>query len=123
MIRLFKNFEKKDLAIILTIIVLVAFSVFLDLRMPEYMSEITRLVQTETSTMNEILIAGAHMIICAVGSLVCTIVVGYFSSLLSARFSRSIRRKIFAKVESFGIAEIKKFSTSSLITRTTNDVT
>ena len=123
MIRLFKNFEKKDIAIILTIIVLVAFSVFLDLRMPEYMSEITRLVQTETSTMNEILIAGAHMIICAVGSLVCTIVVGYFSSLLSARFSRSIRRKIFAKVESFGIAEIKKFSTSSLITRTTNDVT
>ncbi|MBR4694216.1 MAG: ABC transporter ATP-binding protein [Bacilli bacterium] len=123
MIRLFKNFEKKDLIIILTIIVLVAFSVFLDLRMPEYMSEITRLVQTETSTMNEILIAGAHMIICAVGSLVCTIVVGYFSSLLSARFSRSIRRKIFAKVESFGIAEIKKFSTSSLITRTTNDVT
>ena len=91
--------------------------------MPEYMSRITKLVQTEDSTMNEILIAGCHMLICAVGSLICTISVGYFTSLLAANFSRSVRRKIFAKVEDFGIAEIKKFSTSSLITRTTNDVT
>ena len=123
MIRLFKNFEKKDYYIIIGVISLVIFSVFLDLRMPEYMSEITRLVQTEDSTMQEILIAGGHMLICAVSSLVCTIVVGYLTSLLSARFSKSIRRKIFAKVEDFGLAEIKKFQTSSLITRTTNDVT
>jgi len=91
--------------------------------MPEYMSEITKLVQTENSTMKEILTAGAHMLLCAVLSLCCTILVGFFTSLLSARFSRSIRRKIFSKVEDFGINEIKKFSTSSLITRTTNDVT
>ena len=123
MLKLFKNFEKKDLVIIAIVFVLVVFSVFLDLRMPEYMSKITVLVQTEDSTMSEILKSGAHMLICAVGSLICTICVGYSTSLLSARFSRSIRRKIFAKVESFGIAEIKKFSTSSLITRTTNDVT
>ena len=81
------------------------------------------LVQTENSTMNEILIAGGHMVLCAVSSLICTIVVGYLTSLLSARFSRNVRRKIFSKVEDFGIAEIKKFQTSSLITRTTNDVT
>ena len=122
MIKLFKNLEKKDYFIMLGIAALVVFSVFLDLRMPEYMSEITRLVQTEDSTMNEILLAGGYMLICAVISLICTIVVGYLSSLLSARFSRSIRRKIFEKVESFGITEIKKFSTASLITRTTNDV-
>lgn len=122
MIKIFKNMEKKDLLIVLIVTALVVFSVFLDLRMPEYMSEITKLVQTEDSTMNEILKAGLYMIICAVLSLICTIIVGYLTSLLSARFSRTIRRKIFEKVESFGIAEIKKFSTSSLITRTTNDV-
>jgi len=123
MIKLFKNLEKKDFIIILFVALLVIFSVFLDLRLPEYMSDITRLVQTEDSTMNEILKSGGYMLLCAVSSLVCTIVVGYFTSLLSARFSRSIRKKIFEKVESFGISEIKKFSTASLITRTTNDVT
>ena len=123
MLKLFKNFEKKDYLIILVVFVLVIFSVFLDLRIPEYMSEITTLVQTENSTMNEILIAGGHMVLCAVSSLICTIVVGYLTSLLSARFSRNVRRKIFSKVEDFGIAEMKKFQTSSLITRTTNDVT
>ena len=123
MLRLFKNLEKRDLWIILVIATLVITSVFLDLRIPEYMSEITRLVQTEDSTMNEILISGGHMILCAVLSLICTITVGYFSSLLAAKFSRTMRRKIFEKVESFGINEIKKFKTSSLITRTTNDVT
>ena len=123
MIKLFKNFTKKELLLIACVVILVVFSVFLDLRTPEYMSEITKLVQTEDSTMKEILIAGGHMLLCAVLSLICTILVGFFTSLLSARFSRNIRRKIFTKVEDFGIAEIKKFSTSSLITRTTNDVT
>ena len=123
MIKLFKNLEKKDFIIILFVALLVIFSVFLDLRLPEYMSDITRLVQTEDSTMNEILKSGVFMLLCAVSSLICTIVVGYFTSLLSARFSRSIRKKIFEKVESFGVSEIKKFSTASLITRTTNDVT
>ena len=123
MIKLFKNLSKRDLSIILFVIILVTFSVFLDLKLPEYMSEITILVQTEGSSMNEILRVGQHMIICAIGSLICTICTGYLTSLLSARFSRKIRRLIFEKVESFGIAEIKKFSTSSLITRTTNDVT
>ena len=123
LIRLFKNFTMKDIFIILLVLALVVFSVFLDLRTPEYMSKITKLVQTKDSTMNEILIAGLHMLVCAVFSLLCTICVGYFTSLLSARFSRMIRHQLFAKVEEFGIWEMKKFSTSSLITRTTNDVT
>ena len=123
MFKLFKNLERKDLVIVIIIVSLVVFSVFLDLKIPEYMSEITRLVQTEESTMDSILNAGGHMILCAVASLVCTITVGYFSSLLAAKFSKIMRRKIFEKVESFGITEMKKFKTSSLITRTTNDVT
>ena len=123
MIKLFRNFEKKDYLLFLVVAFLVVFSVFLDLRTPEYMSKITMLVQTEDSTMKEILNAGGHMLVCAVGSLICTICVGFFTSLLAARFSRNTRRKIFYKVEDFGLAEMKKFSTSSLITRTTNDVT
>ena len=123
MLKIFKNLERKDLSIVLVIAVLVITSVFLDLKIPEYMSEITRLVQTETSTMNLILTAGGHMLLCAIASLICTITVGFFSSLLAAKFSRTMRRKIFEKVESFGVSEIKKFKTSSLITRTTNDVT
>ena len=123
MIKLLRNLEKKDYITIILVAILVVFSVFLDLRMPEYMSKITKLVQTKDSTMNEILISGGYMLICAILSLICTIIVGYLTSLLSARFSKNIRRKIFAKVESFGISEIKKFKTSSLITRTTNDVT
>ena len=122
MLKLFKNFERKDYLIIFIVFFFVVFSVFLELKIPEYMSEITRLVQTESSTMNEILTSGSYMLLCAVSSLVCTVIVGYLTSLLSARFSRNIRRKIFSKVEDFGIAEIKKFQTSSLITRTTNDV-
>ena len=123
MIKLFKNLSKRDWVIVLIVVLLVVFSIFLDLKMPEYMSDITILVQTDGNTMKDVLIAGAHMMICAFGSLFCTIAVGYFTSLLSARFSRTVRRKLFAKVEDFGLTEIKKFRTSSLITRTTNDVT
>ncbi len=123
MIKLFKNLTLKDIFIIIGVIAIIVFSVYLDLKMPEYMSEITVLVQTDGSTMTEILTAGGKMMLCAIVSLICTVIVGYLTSLLSARFSRSIRRKLFSKVESFGITEIKKFQTSSLITRTTNDVT
>ena len=123
MLKLFRFFQRKDYGFLFCVIGLVVFSVFLDLRMPEYMSEVTRLVETNGSTMEEILIAGVHMLICALGSLICTITVGYFTSLLGSRFSKTIRHELFQKVESFGIEEMKKFSTSSLITRTTNDVT
>ena len=123
MIKLLKKFTKKDLFLILFCVALVVFQVWLDLRLPEYMSQITKLIQTEDSLMKDILISGGRMVLCAFGSLVSAVCVGYLSSLLSANFSKNIRRSIFEKVESFGIAEIKQFSTSSLITRTTNDVT
>ena len=123
MFKLFKNFNTKDLLIIILCIIFVVVQVWLDLKLPDYMSSITRLVQTEGSSMNEIILQGVYMLLCAFGSLLSAICVGYMSSLLSANFSKVLRKKIFNKVEDFGTEEIKKFSTSSLITRTTNDVT
>lgn len=123
MFKLFKNFTKKDIAAIITCIVLIVFQVWLDLRLPDYMSEITKLVQTEGSTIGEMLVQGGYMMACAFGSLLSSFVVGYIASKLSANFSYTLRGKIYNKVLSFGTEEIKNFQTSSLITRTTNDVT
>ena len=123
MLKLLKDFTKKDYLIIFIIILLIIFQVWLDLRLPDYMSQITVLVQTEGSQMSEILEQGGYMLFCAGGSLVSAIIVGYLASLLSASFSRTLMKKLFEKVENFGMEEINKFSTSSLITRTTNDVT
>ena len=123
MFKMFKNFTKKDWMIVLVIIVFICGQVWLDLKLPDYMSEITKLIQTENSKMSEILRNGGMMMLCAFGSLISTIFVGYLSANLSASFSRLIREKIFTKVSDFSMGEIKKFHTSSLITRTTNDVT
>ena len=123
MLKLLKDFTKKDYLIIFIAILLIVFQVWLDLKLPDYMSEITVLVQTEGSQMYEILEQGGYMLLCAGGSLVSAIIVGYLASLLSASFSRTLMKKLFEKVENFGMEEINKFSTSSLITRTTNDVT
>ena len=123
MLKLLKDFTKKDYLIIFIAILLIIFQVWLDLRLPDYMSQITVLVQSEGSQMSEILEQGGYMLLCAGGSLVSAIIVGYLASLLSASFSRTLMKKLFEKVENFGMEEINKFSTSSLITRTTNDVT
>ena len=123
MIKILKNLNKKDIGLILISTLLIIFQVFLDLRLPDYMSSITALVQTEGSKIVDILINGGKMLLCAGGSLISAICVGYLISLMSSNFSRNLRSKLFKKVESFGMEEIKKFSTSSLITRTTNDIT
>ncbi len=123
MFKLFKNLNKKDLVYVLICITLIVFQVYLDLKMPDYMSAITTLVQTEGSSMSEIVKQGGYMLLCALGSLVSAVIVGYFASIVASSFSRTVRGKVFKKVENFGMEEIKKFSTSSLITRTTNDVT
>jgi len=123
MLRLFKNLKKKDIVLIIISIIMIIVQVWLDLKLPDYMSNITLLVQTEGSLMSEILKQGAYMLLCALGSLISAIIVGYLASYLSASFSLNLRNKIFEKVQKFGMSEIKKFSTSSLITRTTNDVT
>ena len=123
MIRLFKNLRLKDILFLLIGVGLIVFQVWLDLRMPEYMSTITRLVETEGSKMNDILINGGYMLLCSFGSLVAMIIVGYLVSYVSANFSMNLRKKVFDKVESLSISEVKKFKVSSLITRTTNDIT
>lgn len=122
MFKLFKNLSTKDKIYVVICIVLIVFQVWLELKMPDYMSAITRLVQTEGSNMSDILEQGAYMLACAGGSLISAIIVGYFASLVASSFSATLRLKIFKKIQDFGIQEIKKFQTSSLITRTTNDV-
>ena len=123
MFKLLKKLKKRDMIYILICIIFVVTQVWLDLKLPDYMSNITRLVQTEGSTMAEILEQGGYMLGCALGSLITSVIVGYFASYIAASFSKNIRREIFTKVEEFGMEEIKNFSTSSLITRTTNDIT
>ena len=123
MFRLFKNLRLKDILFLLIGIALIVFQVWLDLRMPEYMNNITKLVETEGSKMNDILINGGYMLLCSFGSLIAMIIVGYLISYVSANFSMNLRKKVFDKVESLSINEVKKFRVSSLITRTTNDIT
>ena len=122
MFKLLKKLRKKDFLLILVCAGLIVFQVWLDLKLPDYMSEITQLVQTEGNTMAEILTAGGKMLLCAFGSLASAVIVGFFASYIAATFSKIIRKDIFEKVENFSEGEVKKFSTSSLITRTTNDV-
>ncbi len=122
MFKLFKNFSKKDVLSLLLIVVFIATQVVLELTMPDYMSAITRLVQTEGSEMSEILRNGAMMLLCAFGALLASIIAGFITSKLAASFSKKLRSKLFRKIEALDLNEIKTFSTSSLITRTTNDI-
>ncbi len=121
--KLIKNFTKKEFGVMLIVLLLVIAQVFLELKMPDYMSEVTKLVQTEGSKMHDIIINGCYMLACAFGSLVSAVIVGYLVANLSSTFSMKIREQIFKKVESFSTNEIKMFQVNSLITRTTNDVT
>ena len=123
MFKLIKNFTKKEWILALMCLVLVVTQVWLELKMPDYMSEITKLVQTEGSQMKDILINGGYMLACALGSLVAAVITGYITSRISSNFSKTIRKKLFNKVEDLAMQEVKQFSTSSLITRTTNDIT
>ena len=123
MFKLLKKLGCKQLILIFIAVILIAFQVFLELKIPDYMSKITELVQTTGSNMSDILMQGLFMMGCAFVSLFSAVIVGYITSLVSATFSKNTREEIFNKVEDYGMEEIKKFQTSSLITRTTNDVT
>ena len=123
MIKLLRNLTKKDWLFACISLVFVVMQVWLDLTMPDYMSKITMLVQTEGSKMQEILTAGGKMLACAVGSLASSVVVAVLAAKIAANFSASLREQLFDKVQSFSMEEIGGFSTASLITRSTNDVT
>ena len=123
MFNLFKKLNKKQLQIILVSIVFIAFQVYLDLKLPDYMQEITSLLQSSSTKIKDILIPGGKMLSCAFLSLLGAFITGYLTSLLSSSFSKNLRSDIFRKVNDLEEAKIKGFTTSSLITRTTNDVT
>ena len=123
MLKLFKNFGKKEWLYVTISVLLIIVQVWLELKMPDYMSAITKLVKTDGSAISEILKNGGFMLLCALGSLCSAIFVGYFIANLASSFSTKLRKRIFSKVEELSTNEIKSFSTSSLITRTTNDIT
>ncbi|MDR1992060.1 MAG: ABC transporter ATP-binding protein/permease [Nitrososphaerota archaeon] len=123
MLKILKYLKSTEWLLIGIILVFIVSQVWLDLKLPDYMAEITTLVQTPGSAMSEIWIAGGYMVLCALGSLGAAIIVGYFASRIGASFSQRLRSLLFNKVESFSMEEINRFSTSSLITRSTNDIT
>ena len=123
MIKLLKNLPKRNWLMMLFAIGFVVLQVWLDLTIPDYMADITALVQTDGSKMADIMAAGGKMLLCAFGSLVATVVVAIISSRIASDFSAVLRAKLFNKVQGFSMEEIGRFSTASLITRSTNDVT
>lgn len=123
MVKIFRNLRKREIGLILLSVIFVAVSVWLDLKLPDYMSEVTMLVKTEGSTMSDVLKAGGKMLLCAFGSLVAAIIVGFFAAQVAAGFSSRLRSRMFSKVGNFSMEEINGFSTASLITRSTNDIT
>ncbi|MDU5272545.1 MAG: ABC transporter ATP-binding protein [Finegoldia magna] len=115
--------NKKQWIQILLSLVFIVTQVFLDLKIPDYMSKITMYVESPGHTVSDIIGEGKWMLLCAFGSLLSAIIVGYLASKISASFSKNLRSRIFSKVESFSMKEINEFSTASLITRSTNDIT
>lgn len=122
MLKLLKYLTKQDWGFAVLALVFIVAQVWLDLTMPDYMSQITTLVQTQGSAMSDILIAGGKMLACALGSFAASIIAAICAARIAANFSATLREKLFDQVQSFSMAEIGKFSTASLITRSTNDV-
>ena len=122
MIKIYKNLTKKEGLLAIASIIFIVLQSWLDLKMPDYMSEITMLVQTQGSEMAAILTAGAMMLLCALGSFVSAFLVTVFAARIATNFGCILRGKLFSKVQSFSLEEMGRFSSASLITRTTNDV-
>lgn len=122
MLRILKHLRWKEWLLVAACVVLIVGQVQLDLALPDYMSEITRLVQTEGSQMSDILLTGGKMLLCALGSMLLTVCTTFFTAQIASRFSARLRGEMYRKVVGFSNEEINRFSTASLITRTTNDI-
>lgn len=122
MLRILKHLRWKEWLLVAACVVLIVGQVQLDLALPDYMSEITHLVQTEGSQMSDILLAGGKMLLCALGSMLLTVCTTFFTAQIASRFSARLRGEMYRKVVGFSNEEINRFSTASLITRTTNDI-
>ena len=123
MLRILKYLQKKDWLLVLCSVVFIVAQVFLDLKLPDYMANITRLVEIKGSQMSDILSAGGWMLLCALGSLVSSVCVAGFAARVAANFCSRLRELQYDRVEAFSMREINGFSTASLITRSTNDIT
>lgn len=123
MIKILKRLNRQEWVQAGVSFVFIILQVWLDLKLPDYMSEITRLTQTPGSAMSDIWVQGGYMLLCALGSLASAITVGFLAARIAASFSKRLRSMLFEKVDSFSMEEINRFSTSSLITRSTNDIT
>ena len=122
MIKLFRYLRKKDWLFVCISLCFIVFQVWLDLRLPDYMAEITRLIQTPDSALSSVVWAGMKMLSCAILSMAAMFVVGYFVAQVAAGLSKRLREAVYDKVISFSMEEMGKFSTASLITRSTNDI-
>lgn len=123
MFKMLKNLTWKEWLMATVSVVFIVAQVWLDLKLPEYMSQITSLLTTGSDNMSEIWKNGGFMIACAVGSALMSVVVGFFAARIAAKLGLIIRGKVYSKIQKFSKSEMKHFSTASLITRTTNDVT
>ncbi len=120
---IFKHLKRKEWGLVLVSIGFICVQVWLDLKLPDYMREITTLVQTTTDSMGEIWRSGGMMLLCAFGSMITSVFVGFIASRIAASVAFRVRASLYSKVEDFSMEEINRFSTSSLITRSTNDIT
>ncbi|MHB0864891.1 ABC transporter ATP-binding protein [Paenibacillus sp. SEL3] len=123
MLKIFKYLKKNEWMLVLCSLAFIVVQVWLDLKLPDYMAEITTKLQTEGTPMSELLIPGSYMLFCAVGSMIASIIVGYFAAKVAAGLAMRLRAMVFDKALSFSMEEMNNFSTASLITRSTNDVT
>lgn len=122
MLKIIKYMNRRDWLFVICSLAFIVCGVWLDLKMPDYMRQITTLVQTPGSEMGEILTAGGLMLLCALGSLAATFIVGFFVARIAAGLSMRLREAVYNKTMDFSMEEMNRFSTASLITRTTNDI-
>ena len=123
MLKIFKYLKRNEWLLVLVSIVFIVVQVWLDLKLPDYMAEITTLIQTEGTGISELMVPGLYMLLCTIGSMVAAIIVGFFAAKVAAGLSMRLRGMVFDKTLSFSMEEINGFSISSLITRSTNDIT
>ncbi|WP_274310014.1 ABC transporter ATP-binding protein [Solibacillus daqui] len=123
MLKIFSYLQRKEWILVSISIVFIVVQVFLDLKLPDYMAEITMLIQTDGTSVNDLIAPGSYMLLCAIGSMIAAVIVGYFAAQVAAGLARRLRGQVFEKTLSFSMAEMNHFSTASLITRSTNDIT
>lgn len=123
MAKLFRYLTKRQWTYVFAALMFIVLQVWLDLKLPDYMSEITTLVETQGSALADILMQGGYMLLCALGSMAASVIVGFLAAKVAAGLARTLRGLVYDKTMDFSMEEINRFSSSSLINRCTNDIT